>query len=174
MAEETKSKQGKPEEDRLSSLSDTLLLRILSFLPSKTSVQTSILSTRWRNLWKHLSVLNLSDQDFLQFDSEPFKNFRRFFYFVNAITFVIKLSQVHKLRLSCTQSFTGDRLCRASLNAWMISVIGPTIKEIDLTLFTLDGYSRRLPCNLSNCTNLVSLRQASIFNSFLYSFFLNS
>ncbi|XP_058745260.1 F-box/FBD/LRR-repeat protein At1g78750-like [Vicia villosa] len=157
MAEESKSKQGKPKGDRMSSLSDTLLIRILSFLPSKTSVQTSILSPRWRNLWKHLSVLNLSDEDFIQFNSEPFKNFRRFFYFVNSIIFVLKLSQVQNVRLSCTKSFTGDTMCRASFNAWMISVIGPSIKELDLTLFTLDGYCCRLPVNLSVCTNLVSL-----------------
>ena len=46
-------------KDRLSDLCDYLLTRILSFLESKKAVQTCILSTRWRNLWKQLPFLLL-------------------------------------------------------------------------------------------------------------------
>lgn len=46
-------------KDRLSDLCDYLLIHILSFLRSKIAVQTCILSTRWRNLWKQLPFLSL-------------------------------------------------------------------------------------------------------------------
>jgi hypothetical protein len=44
---------------RLSDLCDYLLIHILSYLESKKAVQTCILSTRWRNLWKQLPILSL-------------------------------------------------------------------------------------------------------------------
>ncbi|XP_071706221.1 F-box protein At4g27050-like [Rutidosis leptorrhynchoides] len=58
------------EEDRISSLPDVLLVYILSFIDTKLSVQTSILSKRWLNLWTLLPVLN--------FDSSLFENIEVF------------------------------------------------------------------------------------------------
>ncbi|GAU49884.1 hypothetical protein TSUD_408230 [Trifolium subterraneum] len=51
-------------EDRLSDLFDCVLLRILSNLNTKEAVQTCILSTRWKNLWKSLTVFSLSSKHF--------------------------------------------------------------------------------------------------------------
>ncbi|XP_022764546.1 F-box protein At2g39490-like [Durio zibethinus] len=38
--------------DMISSLPNDILCRIISFLPFESAVQTSLLSTRWKNLWK--------------------------------------------------------------------------------------------------------------------------
>jgi len=51
-------------QDRISDLSDCVLLHILSFLNAKEAVQTCILSKRWINLWKTLSTLTLSVDHF--------------------------------------------------------------------------------------------------------------
>ncbi|KEH34263.1 cytochrome C biogenesis protein ccsA [Medicago truncatula] len=51
-------------EDRLSDLPDNVLLHILSFLNTKYAVQTCILSTRWKNLWKHIPTLILHCLEF--------------------------------------------------------------------------------------------------------------
>ncbi|ESW10493.1 hypothetical protein PHAVU_009G214300 [Phaseolus vulgaris] len=49
---------GRNEEDRLSDLPDGVLLYIMEFLPTRQVVQNSVLSKRWKNLWKSLSTLS--------------------------------------------------------------------------------------------------------------------
>ncbi|CAI0439994.1 unnamed protein product [Linum tenue] len=51
--------------DGVSNLPDDILLHILSFLEdSKSAVQTSVLSRRWRHLWKDVSALHLDQNSF--------------------------------------------------------------------------------------------------------------
>ncbi|CAI0413396.1 unnamed protein product [Linum tenue] len=59
--------------DRLSILPEPILSNILSFLNTKSAVQTCVLSRSWRFTWKHIPVLNLRRDSFLEYC-----NFRRF------------------------------------------------------------------------------------------------
>ncbi|XP_071705207.1 putative FBD-associated F-box protein At5g53640 [Rutidosis leptorrhynchoides] len=52
------------EDDRISSLPDDLIHKILSFVGLKLAVQTSALSSRWRYIWTSLPYLNFSSKDF--------------------------------------------------------------------------------------------------------------
>ncbi|KAJ0462860.1 putative F-box domain, leucine-rich repeat domain superfamily, F-box-like domain superfamily [Helianthus annuus] len=52
------------EDDRLSSLPDGLIHKILSFISIKHAIQTSVLSSRWRFLWTSMPYLNFSRDDF--------------------------------------------------------------------------------------------------------------
>ncbi|KAL5054435.1 hypothetical protein RYX36_035117 [Vicia faba] len=51
-------------EDRLSDLPDCIIIHILSFLNTKHVVQTCILSTRWKHLWKSIPTLILHSSRF--------------------------------------------------------------------------------------------------------------
>lgn len=50
--------QDPKDEDRLSDLSDCILLHIMSFLDTTDAVQTSVLSKRWRDIWKLVNSLS--------------------------------------------------------------------------------------------------------------------
>ncbi|CAI0376058.1 unnamed protein product [Linum tenue] len=50
--------------DRLSRLPDNVIHHILSFLDTKSLVRTSLLSRKWRSLWKHVPVLNFVQRSF--------------------------------------------------------------------------------------------------------------
>ncbi|CAI0413342.1 unnamed protein product [Linum tenue] len=62
------------EEDRLSYLPDNVRDHILYFLDTKHCVQTSVLSTKWRSLWKHVTHL--------QFDADSFPTYPDFTTFL--------------------------------------------------------------------------------------------
>ncbi|KAL5078644.1 hypothetical protein RYX36_007065 [Vicia faba] len=68
-------------KDRLSDLPNYLLLEILSHLNAKQAVQTSILSTTWKNIWKDLRVVSLNSC-----------------YFKTLISFTNFVSQILSLR----------------------------------------------------------------------------
>nr|GEW12006.1 hypothetical protein [Tanacetum cinerariifolium] len=60
-------------EDRISSLPDELIHKILSFVDTKYAVQTSMLSSRWKLIWKAMPCL-----DFASYKFCPLPNFSKF------------------------------------------------------------------------------------------------
>lgn len=50
--------------DRLSDMPNFVLLHIMKFMSMKQAVQTCVLSSRWKELWKHLTDLTLNSTDF--------------------------------------------------------------------------------------------------------------
>ncbi|OIV88998.1 hypothetical protein TanjilG_07622 [Lupinus angustifolius] len=52
-------------QDRLSDLPDLVLLNIMKFMNAKHVVQTTVLSKRWKNLWKSSPNLTFDSSDFL-------------------------------------------------------------------------------------------------------------
>ncbi|KAK3027180.1 hypothetical protein RJ639_042446 [Escallonia herrerae] len=51
-------------EDRISTLPDNVLTHMLSFVTTKDSVKTSILSSTWKYLWASVPSLDLDELDF--------------------------------------------------------------------------------------------------------------
>jgi hypothetical protein len=47
------------DADRLSALPDSLLHAIMSFLKARQAVQTCVLATRWRHLWRSVPCLDV-------------------------------------------------------------------------------------------------------------------
>jgi hypothetical protein len=64
-------------EDRLSSLPDEIIHKILCSFDTKFAVQTCVLSSRWRLIWKSIPRL--------EFSSQQFKDLPKFAKFVNHV-----------------------------------------------------------------------------------------
>ncbi|CAN1138711.1 F-box/LRR-repeat protein 13 [Linum perenne] len=79
--------------DRLSNLPDSVLYHILSFLDTEKTVQTSVLSRRWRCVWKHVPAL--------VFDSNSFdQSHKRFTMFVDKVLSLRYPTNVDKVSYS--------------------------------------------------------------------------
>jgi len=151
MAEEPKAVE---QEDRISDLSDGVLNHILSRLPTKSAVATGRLSRRWRHLWKHLSVLNFSENYHFEFKS--------FALLVNGIFALLHNPRaIRKFHLDCLYSVGDDEFRACSVDTWVRSIIGPHLQELNLNLLYIDdegGPEFKLPLSLFTSTSLVSLK----------------
>ncbi|XP_024628280.1 FBD-associated F-box protein At4g10400 isoform X1 [Medicago truncatula] len=145
----------KSAKDRLSSLPDSLLCHIMSFLPTRTSVATmTLVSRRWRYLWKYLQVFNFSDES-LCYRTVSDELFRKFAFFVNAVLALRKARDIQKFNLTITYPFGGMFLLDC-IQLWIHAATGPHLQELSLTV--KDSAITLPPFFLLNCTNLVSLR----------------
>ena len=151
MAEEPKAVE---QEDRISDLSDGVLNHILSRLPTKSAVATGRLSRRWRHLWKHLSVLDISENY-----GSPFKSLA---LLVNGVFALLHNPRaIRKFHLYCRYSVCKDEFRNCSVDIWVRSIIGPHLQELNLDLFYIDdvgGPEFKLPLSLFTSTSLVSLK----------------
>ncbi|XP_051209581.1 MEIOTIC F-BOX protein MOF-like [Lolium perenne] len=64
-----------PCPDRLSGLPDCLLHGVLSGLGSRQAVRTSLLSRRWRQLWRDVPCANIDEREFADDTWERFEDF---------------------------------------------------------------------------------------------------
>jgi hypothetical protein len=89
---ETENEESEENEDKLSDLPECVILHILSFLDSKHAVQTCVLSTRWKHLWKRIPTLILH--------SSNFSTVKKFAIFVsNILTLRDSSTSLHALNL---------------------------------------------------------------------------
>ncbi|CAN1334906.1 Putative F-box/LRR-repeat protein At5g02930 [Linum perenne] len=89
-----RSKRIQNRIDRLSDLPDSILHYILSFLDTKSSVQTCILSKRWRCVWKYVDVLN-----FIRIPLDQDHQYER--HVDQVLSLRSDCSSVRKVRIDC-------------------------------------------------------------------------
>ncbi|KAK2412039.1 FBD-associated F-box protein [Trifolium repens] len=142
--------------DMISSLPDSVLCHIMSFLPTKTSVATmSLVSRRWRHLWENLQVFDFSD-DSHEDDHYPIF-FTRFAFFVNAVLSLRRSRHIRKFHLS-SGMLEYDKFRSDCFDLWVRAAINPQLEELSLRIaYCFDDQRVLLPSSLLNCTNLVSL-----------------
>ncbi|CAK7350036.1 unnamed protein product [Dovyalis caffra] len=139
-------------EDMISRLPDDILCHILSFLPTKYVMGTSILSKRWIYLWTKVS--NLDFDDTLLYDREKpratgernavFANFiNRFFIHYNVQSFV-------KFKLKLTEKHHSSHL-----SAWISAAIMSNVEELSLCIRFGPAW---LPESLFSCEKLLALK----------------
>ncbi|XP_057484503.1 putative F-box/FBD/LRR-repeat protein At5g22670 isoform X2 [Actinidia eriantha] len=135
-------------EDRISSLPDSLLIRILSLIPTKYAFRTSILSSRWKYLWA--SVPNLGFDELCS--SRTVHGYGSSF-----ISFVDRVLRFHNL--PCIKRFhvkghTGIHV--SCLHRWISVAIDRCVQEIDIESYPFQILS--LPSELFTSKTLLSLK----------------
>ncbi|ESQ42774.1 hypothetical protein EUTSA_v10015382mg [Eutrema salsugineum] len=126
--------------DRISLLSDDLLLKILSFAPTKVSVTTSLLSKRWRDLWKHVPKLDYFPDN----DTEHLR----------ASSFVHNFLLLHKAPVLETLHLW-LRNCRPTdIETWIRVAIGRGVRHIKFNQSSTSLGPIRWPRSLYTCKTL--------------------
>ncbi|KAG1347190.1 putative F-box/LRR-repeat protein [Cocos nucifera] len=120
--------------DRISSLPDSLLLVILSLLPTVDAVKTSILSKRWCNLWTQLPHLDLqfSPESFTQNPHHVRKARQKFLEFVSACLILRNPDPLQRFRLSF--NFYERAKHSAMVGVWVRSALERHVKELILDI----------------------------------------
>ncbi|XP_010451000.1 PREDICTED: FBD-associated F-box protein At5g56370-like [Camelina sativa] len=133
--------------DRISLLPNDFLLQILSLLPTKDVLNTSVLSKRWRNLWKLVPRLQYIYYDE---DAEPWK----FFLFVDRSLLLNTAPVLESLH------FKFVRKCRdVDIGFWVRIAVERGLRELDFDYsHMIDEPIRRLPQSLFTCGTLVVLK----------------
>ncbi|KAI3498098.1 hypothetical protein L1887_33844 [Cichorium endivia] len=133
---------GRGNVDRLSSLPEELLSHILSLMPTKFAVRTSILSKRWRYHWTFVTNLDFDDM-------HPVYGLDCFLKFVDRVLKLCKTSQVKLFRLS----FSRYVVPKSSVSMWINEAIKLNVCELDIKVTMPE-----LPSNLFTCKTLTKLR----------------
>jgi hypothetical protein len=114
------------DEDMISTLPDAVICHILSFLLTKQSVATSVLSKRWTDLWRSVPVLDFRD---VKLDGrETYFRFNEFVYSVLLSRNPIK---------SCFLDIWSDNPDLAHLgipnvNKWINDVVQRGVEHIEI------------------------------------------
>ncbi|KAI9108007.1 hypothetical protein K1719_020880 [Acacia pycnantha] len=137
--------------DRISDLPDSLLLHILSFLPAKEAIATSLLSKRWRALWFSLPTLEFRRQDF--------QRFTFFHQFVEKMLELVDLKAVKKFVFECAYYKSHDYFIPQRMSDWINAVITNKVEHLELDLrFYGTNNDYELPSNIFTSKNIKVLK----------------
>ncbi|XP_028806312.1 F-box/LRR-repeat protein 13-like [Neltuma alba] len=118
--------------DRISGLPDSPLLHILSFLPTKEAVATSLLSKRWRSLWHSLPALD--------FNRRKFKSLPFFHQFVGKVLKLVDLKSVKKFVLRCDHYKPREYFRPRMISKWINAVVSNKVEHLELRLDSQKGF----------------------------------
>ncbi|XP_019093816.1 PREDICTED: putative FBD-associated F-box protein At5g53635 [Camelina sativa] len=137
------------KEDRISQLPDDLICQILSHLPTKDAVRTSVLSTRWTNLWLWLPRLKLSFVGIGKYYALSLAN--RFFD-------SNRVSCIDKLKLTFPDVYSDIVDGASYLTSWIDAAVKRRIQHLDVKCHVYNIYRFEIPLSLYMCETLVSLK----------------
>ncbi|KAL7592576.1 hypothetical protein Lser_V15G35342 [Lactuca serriola] len=157
--------------DYISNLPDCIVHHILSFMPTKEVVKTSILSTRWKNLWASAPTIDFDDLLFCSVSDIDYDDLfvcdrkvhdRRqpdvtsFMNFIERVLRLRGVSNIIKFRLTCVSSYEESQIQNSQIHSWISDAIMHNVQELDLSLFREDP--SMIPWSILDRTSLVSLK----------------
>ncbi|ESQ43130.1 hypothetical protein EUTSA_v10013520mg [Eutrema salsugineum] len=140
----------------ISELPDSLICQILYHLPTHDAVRTSVLSTRWRNLWLWVPSLELA--------SCEFPDFNAFVSFSDRVLDSNRVSRIHRIKLDIYEN-KGSVDETSFLKSWIDSAVKHKIQHLDVSCPPEFYYE--MPRSLFICETLVSLKlfQVNVVNA---------
>ncbi|CAA7062019.1 unnamed protein product [Microthlaspi erraticum] len=143
--------------DLLSSLPESLLCEVLLNLSTKNVVRTSVLSRRWRNQWKFVPGLDLSYQNFSEFDA--FVSFVDSFLSFNSESYLQRV----RLRYGNPEHDPDPDPDPAIIRRWINIVVKRKVKHLHVLDQSLNNNdSIEIPPTVYTCESLVTLKLESV------------
>ncbi|XP_026449152.1 F-box/FBD/LRR-repeat protein At1g16930-like [Papaver somniferum] len=142
------------EKDLISELPDSLIHHILSFLPTKCVVPTTVLSKRWKNLWLQVPTLDFSHSDDEE-DSDDEEETNRFMDSVDRVLFLRNMSHMHKFSL--TYKSDSRYLDNNRAKEWIATAVKCNVEEIILSMSYPEDTLVTLPVGLFTSESLTKL-----------------
>lgn len=144
------------ELDRISSLPSHIIEQILSRLPIRDAVRTSVLSSKWRYKWAELSHL-VFDNQCVSFSSQDQAVVKNKLLSIIDHVLLLHIGPIHRFKLSHR-----DLLAVSDIDRWILYLSRRSIKEFVLEIWKGHRYS--MPSCLFSCQNLNHLE---LFNCLL-------
>jgi hypothetical protein len=123
--EPSKRQKSNEGQDTISNLPDFIIGHILSFLPIKDAVRTSVLSQRWIYTWTFVSELSFIDKKSIYCLSEIEKS--RFMNFVCRVLLHLNTASIKTFSLSLSEKYDPY-----IINQWISSVSNRRVKRISV------------------------------------------
>ncbi|XP_014517506.1 FBD-associated F-box protein At3g52670 [Vigna radiata var. radiata] len=138
-------------DDIISSFPDEILCHILSFLPTKHVVATSVLSKRWKFLWRSLPFFDFHyDGDLFDYDRNN-ENYSHFLHSVDSFLLSRDKDQpLHRFRLRSDSTYGHP----VSIQRWITAAVSRSVRHLDLYL----DWGFVLPSVVFSCKTLVVLK----------------
>lgn len=148
--------KGSGEVDWISNLPDCLLCQVLLYLPTKNVAKTSVLSSRWRNIWKYVPGLNLGYGDF-QIRNTVSIDHNTFLSFVDSFLGFNSQSCLQSFKLKYDSSGHGEPEI-ALIRGWINNVVRRKVKYFEVSDDSCGSYDFQMPPTIYTCENLVYLK----------------
>ncbi|KAI3871375.1 hypothetical protein MKW92_017296 [Papaver armeniacum] len=155
--------EGVGEEDRISRLPEPLIHHILSLLPTKCVVATTVLARGWNNLWISLPVLDFREWKFPG-TQETLSSTNSFMDFMDRVLLLRNMSDIKKFCLTCNGEYFNDQ----RIKGWITTAIQCRVEELIVCRCGYVGESSDIiPVDLYTCESL-TLLDIEFFDDTLY------
>ncbi|OMP02150.1 hypothetical protein COLO4_11300 [Corchorus olitorius] len=115
--------------DKISNVPDAILCHIITFLPIKEAVRTSVLSTRWRYLFASMTTVHFDDRGLCRSTHG-----KRFINFVDRLMFFPREASLDCLRVDFMTSYIGS----SRIYGWICAALLRGVKKLDLVFDSED------------------------------------
>ncbi|XP_024014454.1 FBD-associated F-box protein At4g10400 [Eutrema salsugineum] len=135
--------------DRISRLPEELLVKILSFVPTKVAVSTSILSKQWKFLWKLVPKLEYDSRYYSNSECERLQSF---------LNRNLPLHRAPLIESFCLE-FSAKQYKPEDIKLWVLTAVSRNLRELEISqIYSLGVQNNILPSSLYTCKTLLTLK----------------